>query len=95
VGPSFSAISGRDHKPVIDAGKILISTKPGTSGFARRAYANFFVTSHQNDQIFETVGEATNKLGYKRVSVLVADFPAADDRGFGAEGGSSRNRYSP
>ena len=57
VGPIFSNILVAIHKPVIDAGKILISTNAGTSNFAGAGCnANFFVTSYQNDQIFEAVG---------------------------------------
>ncbi|HZP68844.1 MAG TPA: ABC transporter substrate-binding protein [Pseudolabrys sp.] len=80
VGPIFSNILVAIHKPVIDAGKILISTNAGTSNFAGAGCnANFFVTSYQNDQIFEAVGEAANKLGYKRVYVLVPNYPAGKD----------------
>lgn len=80
VGPIFSNILVAIHKPVIDAGKILISTNAGTSNFAGAGcHANFFVTSYQNDQIFEAVGEASNKLGYKRVYILVPNYPAGKD----------------
>lgn len=80
VGPIFSNILVAIHKPVIDAGKILISTNAGTSNFAGAGCnANFFVTSYQNDQIFEAVGEASNRLGYKRVYVLVPNYPAGKD----------------
>ena len=80
VGPIFSNILVAIHKPVIDAGKILISTNAGTSNFAGAGCnANFFVTSYQNDQIFETVGEASNRLGYKRVYILVPNYPAGKD----------------
>ena len=80
VGPIFSNILVAIHKPVIDAGKILISTNAGTSNFAGAGCnANFFVTSYQNDQIFEAVGQASNKLGYKRVYVLVPNYPAGKD----------------
>ena len=80
VGPIFSNILVAIHKPVIDAGKILISTNAGTSNFAGAGCnANFFVTSYQNDQIFEAVGEASNRLGYKRVYILVPNYPAGKD----------------
>lgn len=80
VGPIFSNILVAIHKPVIDAGKILISTNAGTSNFAGAGCnANFFVTSYQNDQVFEAVGAASNKLGYKRVYILVPNYPAGKD----------------
>ena len=37
------------------------------------------MTSYQNDQIVEAVGEASNKLGYKRVYILVPNYPAGKD----------------
>jgi branched-chain amino acid transport system substrate-binding protein len=65
---------------VIDAGKILISTNAGTSNFAGAAcHPNFFVTSYQNDQIYEALGAATNKLGYKTAFGLVPNYPAGKD----------------
>jgi branched-chain amino acid transport system substrate-binding protein len=80
VGPIFSNVLVAIHKPVLDAGKILISTNAGTSNFAGAGCnANFFVTSYQNDQIFEAVGAASNKLGYKRVYILVPNYPAGKD----------------
>ena len=80
VGPIFSNVLVAIHKPVIDAGKILISTNAGTSNFAGAGCnANFFVTSYQNDQVFEAVGAASNKLGYKRVYILVPNYPAGKD----------------
>ncbi|HET7193100.1 MAG TPA: ABC transporter substrate-binding protein [Pseudolabrys sp.] len=80
VGPIFSNVLVAIHKPVIDAGKILISTNAGASSFAGEACnPNFFVTSYQNDQIYEAIGEAANKLGYKRVYALVPNYPAGKD----------------
>ena len=40
---------------------------------------NFCVTSYQNDQIYEALGEATNKLGYKNVYAIVPNYPAGKD----------------
>jgi branched-chain amino acid transport system substrate-binding protein len=80
VGPIFSNVLVAIHKPVIDAGKILISTNAGTSNFAGAACSpNFFVTSYQNDQIYEALGAATNKLGYKNVYAIVPNYPAGKD----------------
>ena len=81
VGPIFSNILVAIHKPVIDAGKILISTNAGTSNFAGASCnASFFVTSYQNDQIFEAIGEAANKLGYKRVYALGSELSGRQGR---------------
>lgn len=49
VGPIFSNILQAIHKPVLDSGKILISTNAGASSFAgAQCNANFFVTSYQD-----------------------------------------------
>ena len=80
VGPIFSNVLGAIHKPVMDAGKILISTNAGSSAFAGAACnPNFFVTSYQNDQIFETLGKIANNKGYKRVFAMVPNYRAGKD----------------
>ncbi|HZQ12305.1 MAG TPA: ABC transporter substrate-binding protein [Pseudolabrys sp.] len=80
VGPIFSNILQAIHKPVMDAGKVLISTNAGASSFAGAACnARFFVTSYQNDQIFQTLGKAANDKGYKRVYALVPNYQAGKD----------------
>ena len=46
-------------KPVTEGGAILISPNAGTSNFAgKECNPNFFVTSYQNDQVFEVLGQA-------------------------------------
>ena len=64
----------------MDAGKILISTNAGASSFAGKACnPDFFVTSYQNDQIFETLGKIANDKGYKRVFAMVPNYRAGKD----------------
>ena len=80
VGPIFSNVLQAIHKPVMDAGTILISTNAGASSFAGSACnPNFFVTSYQNDQIFETLGKVAQNRGYKRVYALVPNYQAGKD----------------
>jgi branched-chain amino acid transport system substrate-binding protein len=80
VGPIFSNILQAIHKPVMDSGKILISTNAGASSFAGAACnPNFFVTSYQNDEIFETLGKVANDKGYKRVFAMVPNYQAGKD----------------
>jgi branched-chain amino acid transport system substrate-binding protein len=80
VGPIFSNVLGAIHKPVMDSGKILISTNAGSSSFAGSACnPNFFVTSYQNDQIFEALGKVANDKGYKRVFAMVPNYQAGKD----------------
>ncbi len=80
VGPIFSNILQAIHKPVMDSGKILISTNAGASSFAGAACnPNFFVTSYQNDQIYETLGKVASDKGYKSVFALVPNYQAGKD----------------
>jgi branched-chain amino acid transport system substrate-binding protein len=80
VGPIFSNILQAIHKPVMDAGKILISTNAGTSTFAGAGCnANFFVTSYQNDDVFEVLGKVANDKGFKRVFAMVPNYQAGKD----------------
>lgn len=80
VGPIFSNVLVAIHKPVMEAGKIFISTNAGASSFAGAACnANFFVTSYQNDQNFETLGKVATDKGYKRVYAMVPNYQAGKD----------------
>ena len=80
VGPIFSNVLQAIHKPVMDSGKILISTNAGASSFAG-ALCNpqFFVTSYQNDQIYAALGKVANEKGYKRVYAMVPNYQAGKD----------------
>jgi branched-chain amino acid transport system substrate-binding protein len=80
VGPIFSNILQAIHKPIIDSGKILISSNAGASSFAGAACnTHFFVTSYQNDQIYAALGKVANDKGYKRVYAMVPNYQAGKD----------------
>jgi branched-chain amino acid transport system substrate-binding protein len=80
VGPISSSILQVIFKPVVSAGTFLISTNSGPSTYAGKdCHPNFFVTSYQNDQIFEAVGKFAQDQGYKRVFVLVPNYQAGKD----------------
>jgi branched-chain amino acid transport system substrate-binding protein len=80
VGPIFSNMLQAIHKPVMDSGKILISTNAGASSYAGAACnPHFFVTSYQNDQIYATLGKVANDKGYKRVYAMVPNYQAGKD----------------
>jgi|SRR5665213_90504 len=80
VGPIFSNILQAIHKPVMDAGKILISTNAGASSYAGAACdPKFFVTSYQNDQIYEALGKVATDKGYKKVFAMVPNYQAGKD----------------
>jgi branched-chain amino acid transport system substrate-binding protein len=80
VGPIFSIVLGAIRKPVIDSGAILISPNAGPATYAgAQCHPNFYVTSYQNDQMFEVMGVYAEKQGYKNVFVVVPNYQAGKD----------------
>jgi branched-chain amino acid transport system substrate-binding protein len=71
VGPIFSNILAAIVKPVTDANVFLISPNAGTSSFAgKNCNPNLFVTSYQNDQVHEVLGQYAKESGMKKVISL-------------------------
>ena len=84
VGPIFSNILQAIHKPVVDSRTFLISPNAGPSSFAGKECSPFFyVTSYQNDQVFEVLGKVAQDRGYKRVYVMVPNYQAGKDSAAG------------
>ena len=84
VGPIFSNILGAIAKPVTEAGAILISPNAGTSTFAGKdCNPNLFVTSYQNDQVHEVLGQYAQDSGYKKVIIIVPNYQAGKDAAAG------------
>jgi len=80
VGPIFSNILQAIIKPVTDSGAFLISPNAGTSNFAgRECNPNFFVTSYQNDQIFEISGKYAQDSGLRRLYLMAPNYQAGKD----------------
>src|SRR5579863_3223214 len=84
VGPVFSNILGAIIKPITEANVILISPNAGTSNFAGKdCNPNFFVTSYQNDQIHEVLGQYAQESGVKKVIVITPNYQAGKDAAAG------------
>jgi branched-chain amino acid transport system substrate-binding protein len=84
VGPIFSNILGAIMKPVTEANVILISPNAGSSAFAGKdCNPNFFVTSYQNDQIHEVLGQYAQDSGLKKVIIIVPNYQAGKDAAAG------------
>ena len=84
VGPIFSNILGAIEKPVTEAGVFLISPNAGTSTFAgKECNPNLFVTSYQNDQVHEVLGEYAQSSGMKKVIIIVPNYQAGKDAAAG------------
>ena len=84
VGPIFSNILGAIEKPVTEANVILISPNAGSSAFAGKdCNKNFFVTSYQNDQVHEVLGQYAQDSGMKKVIIVVPNYQAGKDAAAG------------
>jgi branched-chain amino acid transport system substrate-binding protein len=84
VGPVFSNVLGAIVKPVTEANVILISPNAGSSAFAgKECNPNFFVTSYQNDQVHEVLGQYAQESGAKKVIVIVPNYQAGKDAAAG------------
>jgi branched-chain amino acid transport system substrate-binding protein len=80
VGPVFSNVLQAIHKPVTDTKTFLISPNAGPSSYAGKACSPlFYVTSYQNDQVFEILGKVAQERGYKRVYVMVPNYQTGKD----------------
>ncbi len=84
VGPIFSNILGAITKPVTEANVFLISPNAGTSTFAgKECNPNLFVTSYQNDQVHEVLGQYAQDSGFKKVIIIVPNYQAGKDAAAG------------
>jgi branched-chain amino acid transport system substrate-binding protein len=80
VGPIFSNILQAIIKPVTDEKVFLISPNAGTSNFAgKECNPNLFVTSYQNDQIFEVLGKYAQDRGVKKLFIMAPNYQAGKD----------------
>jgi branched-chain amino acid transport system substrate-binding protein len=69
---------------VTEAGVILISPNAGSSSFAGKdCNPNFFVTSYQNDQVHEVLGQYAQDSGMKKVIIIVPNYQAGKDAAAG------------
>jgi branched-chain amino acid transport system substrate-binding protein len=84
IGPIFSNILAAIVKPVTEANVFLISPNAGTSSFAgKNCNPNLFVTSYQNDQVHEVLGQYAQESGMKKVVIIVPNYQAGKDAAAG------------
>ena len=80
VGPIFSNVLAAIFRPVTGANTILISPNAGASTFAGKACSNnFFVTSYENNQVHEVLGQVAQERGYKRAFLMAPNYQAGRD----------------
>jgi branched-chain amino acid transport system substrate-binding protein len=84
VGPVFSNVLAAIIKPVTEAGVFLISPNAGTSTLAGKGCnANLFVTSIQNDQVPDVLGQYAQDSTIKKVMIVVPNYQAGKDMAAG------------
>ncbi len=80
VGPIFSNVLAAIFRPVTGANTILISPNAGASTFAGKGCSNnFFVTSYENNQVHEVLGQVAQERGYKRAFLMAPNYQAGRD----------------
>ncbi len=80
VGPIFSNVLGAIMRPVTSSGAILISPNAGASTYAGKGCSpNFFVTSYENNQVHEVLGQVAQERGYKRAFLMAPNYQAGKD----------------
>src|SRR5271154_1518459 len=83
-GPVFPHLPGALERPVTGANVILIRPNAGSSAFAGKdCNPNFFVTSYQNDQIHEVLGQHAQESGIKKMIIIVPNYQAGKDAAAG------------
>lgn len=80
TGFIFSNVLEAVAPDAFDADAFVISPNAGPSNFAGRDCNRFyFVTSWQNDAVFEAAGQSATNLGKKRAYVLAPNYQAGKD----------------
>ena len=86
AGYIWSHVLLASQKPVLDAGKFLISSNAGPSQMASKlCNENFFSTSWQNDQTPMAMGEVLNQRGVKSLYVIAPNYAAGKNMVAGVE----------
>jgi len=86
AGFIWSHVLLASRKPVLDAGKFLISSNAGPSKLAGRlCHENFFSTSWQNDQTPMAMGEVLNQQGVKSLYIMSPNYAAGKNMVAGVE----------
>jgi branched-chain amino acid transport system substrate-binding protein len=86
VGHIWSNVLLASARPVLDAGKILISANAGPNQLAGAdCHENFFNISWQNDQTPQAMGEVLNQLGVNSIYLMGPNYAAGRDMLAGVE----------
>ena len=80
TGVTFSNVMMAIHKPITNAGVLLIGSNAGPAPLAGAGCSPwFFSTSWNNDELHEAGGQLATDLGYKRMVVMAPNYQAGRD----------------
>ena len=86
TGFNWSNVLLAARKPIVDSGKIFVSTNAGPSDIAGKlCNENFFSMRGQNDMVPMALGEVLNKDGVKKLYVIAPNYSAGKDMAAGVE----------
>lgn len=80
TGVTFSNVMMAVHKPITDAGVLLIGSNAGPTPLTGKGCSPlFFSTSWNNDSLHESMGQYASDAGYKRVYAMAPNYQAGKD----------------
>ncbi|MEO7243115.1 MAG: ABC transporter substrate-binding protein [Variovorax sp.] len=80
TGVTFSNVMMAIHKPITDAGVVLVGSNAGPTPLTGKGCSPmFFSTSWNNDSLHESMGQYANDAGYKKVYLLAPNYQAGKD----------------
>jgi len=80
TGVTFSNVMMAIHKPITDAGVLLVGSNAGPSPLTGKGCSPlFFSTSWNNDSLHESMGQHATDSGYKKVYLLAPNYQAGKD----------------
>ena len=86
AGFNWSNVLLAARKPILDSGKIFVSTNAGPSDMAGKlCNENFFSLRGQNDMVPMALGEVLNQRGAKKLYVIAPNYAAGKDMAAGVE----------
>ena len=86
AGFNWSNVLLAARRPILDSGKIFISTNAGPSDIAGKlCNENFFSVRGQNDMVPMALGEVMNKDGVKKLYAMAPNYAAGKDMVAGVE----------
>jgi branched-chain amino acid transport system substrate-binding protein len=80
TGVTFSNVMMAVHKPITDAGVLLLGSNAGPTPITGKGcHPLYFSTSWNNDSLHESMGQYATDSGYKKVYLMAPNYQAGKD----------------